>query len=567
MEAVIATQGISEHKLIANLLEAAVNDLSIEQFSELALETVLSMSFLNKKGIIYLLEEPDILVLKTYKGVDENSLHKSVHVKECTCRKLDNSNQLFFTIGTQCKYLHDLGIINYLCIPVIKGDNLLGVISVSLKGKILSTVQREYLTVIANSMANFIARKKAEEELIKHRDMLEKLVKEQTEELQDEINERRRLEERFAIAFNASPSAMTITNLDGIYIDVNKSFERITGYSKDEALEHTAFKLGLWRDKLKMEKLFNKLMKKGFYNNYEAELLTKFNDIRTILASLEIITISGEKHILTVFDDITEQKQFEKEMARLDRLSLIGQMAGGIGHEVRNPMTSVKGFLQILASKETDAKKSEYYAIMIDEIDRANSIITEYLSLAKDRIVNLEPASLNDIIDKIYPLILTDAIKQDVHINLTKGDIPQIPLNEKEIRQLIINLVRNGLEAMPSEGRINIGTKFNDSEVILSVEDEGTGINPEILDKLGHPFVTTKDYGTGLGLAVCYSIANKHNAKIEVKTGSSGTSFFIRFQLPNYMTVTKQQKEIGGKCRISNKKSGGGNMNGPINSG
>lgn len=541
--AVVLMQDATEQKLIDNLLKAAVNDLSVEEFCELTLETILSMPFIEKRGTVYLLEEPDSLVLITYIGVHENLLFKKAPLAECVCRKIGENNQLIFVRGNKCSYLQKIGVSNHLCIPVIEGSSLLGIISVSLKENCFhSTVAGEYLTSIANTLANFIVRKRAEQELIQHRDNLQELVKEQTAELEDEIKERRRLEERLAIAFNASPSAMTISKMNGVFIDVNKSFERITGYSKEEAVGSTDYQLNLWDDESEIAELNKKLLNKGFYNNYEAKLRTKFHELRTILASLEIITVDGEKHILTVFDDITKQKQFEKEMARLDRLSLIGQMAGGIGHEVRNPMTSVKGFLQLLASKETDAKKSEYYDIMIDEIDRANSIITEFLSLAKDRMVNLEPASLNDIIDTLFPLIVTDAIKQDVRVILNKDDIPHIPLNEKEIRQLVINLVRNGLESMSSGGSINIGTKLEEDEVVLYVEDEGTGIKPEILDKLGHPFVTTKDNGTGLGLAVCYSIASKHNAKIEVKTGSSGTTFFIRFKLPEFaadMTQTK----------------------------
>lgn len=221
---------------------------------------------------------------------------------------------------------------------------------------------------------------------------------------------------------------------------------------------------------------------------------------------------------------------------RLECLNMVGQMAGGIGHEIRNPMTSVRGFLQLLANKETDRQKKEYYDIMIEELDRANSIITEFLSLARDRVVNLKPASLNSIINSLHPLIYTDAVKQDKRVILSKGDIPNIPLNEKEIRQLILNLVRNGLEAMPSGELLTIGTYTENDEVVLFVKDKGTGISPQILHRLGTPFITTKESGTGLGLSVCYSIADKHNAIIDVETESCGTTFFIKFKVPQSMT-------------------------------
>lgn len=266
-------------------------------------------------------------------------------------------------------------------------------------------------------------------------------------------------------------------------------------------------------------------------NKYEFKLRRKNGkELWVILSTNPRFDLNGEySGSLAMVTDITERKQFEKEMARLDRLNVVGEMAAGIGHEVRNPMTSVRGFIQLLANKESDPDKLEYYDIMIGELDRANSIITEFLSLAKDRAVKLTPFLLNNIVNSLYPLLSSDAMKQDKHIMLKKGDISTIFLDEKEIRQLIINLVRNGLEAMPPGGVLTIGTYEEKDEVVLFVEDEGTGIKPEVYDKLGTPFVTTKDEGTGLGLSICYSIANKHNAKIVVKTGSTGTTFYVRF--------------------------------------
>lgn len=109
------------------------------------------------------------------------------------------------------------------------------------------------------------------------------------------------------------------------------------------------------------------------------------------------------------------------------------------------------------------------------------------------------------------------------------GDIDAIYYNDKEIRQLILNLVRNGLEAMDSAGIITLKTYTEDDKTILAVQDTGTGIPKEVLDKLGTPFVTTKTAGTGLGLSICYRIAERHGAKIEVTTSSEGTTFFVKF--------------------------------------
>jgi signal transduction histidine kinase len=108
--------------------------------------------------------------------------------------------------------------------------------------------------------------------------------------------------------------------------------------------------------------------------------------------------------------------------------------------------------------------------------------------------------------------------------------IPDIYLNKKEIQQLLLNLVRNGIEAIPKRGKVEIKTLIDGGEVVLAIEDDGTGIDQEILDKLGTPFFTTKADGTGMGLATCYRIAEKNNARIDVETSSGGTTFFVRFK-------------------------------------
>ena len=204
-------------------------------------------------------------------------------------------------------------------------------------------------------------------------------------------------------------------------------------------------------------------------------------------------------------------------------------MAAGIGHEIRNPLTAVRGFLQLLTGKEECSLYEEYLNIAISELDRANAIITEFLSLARDRPLHLQKRNINDIIKVLFPLMHADATISGKHIEMLLGEIPKMPIDEKEIRQLILNLVRNGMEAMPKGGRMQVKTYQDGNAVVLAVKDEGFGIKSAILERLGTPFLTTKDEGTGLGLAVCYSIAGRHNATIDIKTSPSGTTFYVRF--------------------------------------
>lgn len=332
--------------------------------------------------------------------------------------------------------------------------------------------------------------------------------------------------------FNGNPIPMAIYKLkNGQFIEVNESFLRITGYGRVEIAGRTVMDLNLWANPVEIAKVIQMVAKKRAVTNRETIYLTKSGQKRAGLLSAKIFDFGGERCILVAVNDITELKQLEKEMARFDQLNLVGEMAAGIGHEIRNPMTTVRGFLQILGSKKECTQYKEYFNLMIGELDKANLIIKELLFMAKNKAVDLKLRNLNAIVKALFPLILADAIISDKYVCMEQGDIPDILLDEKEICQLILNLAGNGLEAMSSGGTLTIRTYTDNEEAVLSVQDQGKGIEPDILEKIGRPFFTTKEQGTGLGLAVCYSIAARHNAAIKLETGPAGTTFFVRFTM------------------------------------
>lgn len=248
---------------------------------------------------------------------------------------------------------------------------------------------------------------------------------------------------------------------------------------------------------------------------------------------VEISLYPTESGLTCYFQDITSRKKSEEEIARLDRLNLVGQLAAGIAHEIRNPMTTVRGYLQLLGAKPDYIAQKSTFELMISELDRANSIITEFLSLAQTKRTELELQKLNDILNHLYPLLESDAFTQNKQISFIPGEVPNLNLNGKEISQLVLNIIRNGLDAMGEHGSLTIKSYLKGDKVVLEIEDEGCGIPTENLNKLGTPFFTTKDNGTGLGLATCYKIAESHNAKIQINSNSSGTTFFIIFPIPD----------------------------------
>ncbi len=350
-----------------------------------------------------------------------------------------------------------------------------------------------------------------------------------------DLSERKQMEEdirhsqeRFYKIFQSSPSLIAIySTVDGRYIDVNQSWIRHTGYTYKEAMER---RVDL---KLTVESPDRvvPLDAASVVKDEKVIFVTKSGETRTGLLSTEIIDIQGEPCMLTVITDITDRMELERELARLDRLHLIGEMAAGIAHEIRNPMTTVRGFLQ-MAKSNSALPSSDIIDLMVDELNRANMIITEFLTLAKNKTTDRKKQSLNGIVETMFPLIQAEATMTNKSVELQLSPTPELLLDEKEIRQMLLNLTLNGLEAMEAGGLLIIRSFADPGSraVFLEVQDQGRGIEKEVLDKLGTPFFTTKDQGTGLGLAVCYSIVARHNARLEVQTGEGGTTFRVRFE-------------------------------------
>lgn len=356
----------------------------------------------------------------------------------------------------------------------------------------------------------------------------------QDKEVFRELNEESEclMEKRFSVFFNENPVSMIIYTLKGgRFVEVNNSFLRITGYCREEVVGRTTTDLNLWLNSDDCKKINQTLLDKGTVINREIFYCTKSGRERVGLVSANIFDPGGEQYILVVLNDITEFKQLKKKMTRYDRMNLVGKMATGIGHEIRNPMTTVRGFLQLLDGKKEFKLYKDYFSLMISEVDRADSIIRELLLMAPNKAVDLKRLNLNHIVRALYPIIRTEAIITEKNISVEIGDVPDLLLDEKDIRQLILNLSRNGLEAMCFGGTLTIRTFKDGEDAVLSVQDQGRGISLEILEKIGTPFFTTKEMGTGLGLAVCYSIAARHNADIKIETGPAGTTFFTRFSI------------------------------------
>lgn len=314
--------------------------------------------------------------------------------------------------------------------------------------------------------------------------------------------------------------------IDLEYLDVNHAYEKSAGKLASELIgrRRTEIFSDIHEDIFKWVKWLTEVAISGKPVNFKQYFKHKERSYSASAYS------PAKNHVAVISEDVTKYVTLQKEVARMDRLNLIGNMAAGLAHEVRNPMTVVKGYLQHFKKKFPDSLQ-EQLDVVLGELARIEMIITDFLAIAKTTPTEPKEQDLNEIINSIAPLILTDALKRGMNLEFKLSrEIPKLILSDKEIKQLLLNLSMNGLNAMQQQGVLKIETIYQYGAVILYIDDSGSGIAKELQKKIFDPFFTTRDQGTGLGLSVCASIVASHNGTIEVHSEEGkGTRFIITF--------------------------------------
>ncbi|WP_019241788.1 MULTISPECIES: PAS domain-containing protein [Bacillus] len=326
-------------------------------------------------------------------------------------------------------------------------------------------------------------------------------------------------------------SIVAITDAKGIITKVNKNFTTISKYSQEELIgsDHRLLNSGYHS-----KEFFKNLWKKiGNGEVWKGEIRNKAKDGSFYWVETTIIPFLNEKNkpykYLSIRNDITEKKKQEEVLRRQEKLSALGQLAAGIAHEIRNPLTSMRGYTEFLLLDEEKEDRKEHLEIVLDEINRVNNIVEEFMMLAKPQSNILAIKNINTIIKNTVSLFSYEAKKKKVDISFTTSDDDLMVLcDENRIKQVFLNLIKNGIEAMPNGGKLSIQIERKSGFVSIKVIDSGEGIPQSILNKIGEPFFTTKESGTGLGLMISFQIIESYKGKIDIESEEGiGTSFLI----------------------------------------
>jgi len=233
--------------------------------------------------------------------------------------------------------------------------------------------------------------------------------------------------------------------------------------------------------------------------------------------------------------DLTELKRLEKEVQRHDRLVALGKMAAGVAHEVRNPLSSIKGFATLLGSKfKAGSQEQEAAHLLVHEAERLNRSITELLNYARPTTLKKEQTDIGNLVSSSLKLVSSDAQALGVKLSLEMdADLPDINIDRDRVSQVILNLYLNGLQAMEEtdnqkELKVTVHHDSTAGTVLIAVHDSGRGIPQENIDKVFDPYFTTKPEGTGLGLALAYKILDEHNGSIRFESvEGEGTTVYV----------------------------------------
>ena len=324
--------------------------------------------------------------------------------------------------------------------------------------------------------------------------------------------------EIYRLLVEYSHDTIGIITTEGAFIYINETGKKLFGTTgKAEIIGKSIFDFIQPEDRSKIKE---KIMSSNTYpslNDFiETTIIRSDQERKQIDMKIIPSIYKGRKTKQIIIRDITEQKKTEELLQQTEKLSVVGHLAAGIAHEIRNPLTSIKGFTQLLK----DDCNNHYLDVMLSELNRIEKIVSDLLILAKPQFEHFETTDLKKLLEDVVTLLSTQAIMENIEIVLNFSDDEfTIDCEPDKLKQVFINIIKNAIEAMTKEGKILVETSWlNHQKVRIRVHDEGVGIPEERMPKLGEPFYSTKEKGTGLGLMICNKIIKNHHGTLTINS-------------------------------------------------
>lgn len=360
------------------------------------------------------------------------------------------------------------------------------------------------------------------------------------QELERTSSELAELQAFNAYVIDSLTSGLATVDADGAIITFNPAAEQITGVSAGRAVGRLA------RDVLQLPDSVTDALDGADASTVRTEFAFIREDRRQIeigLSTTPLLTPQGQAGRLLTFQDVTDQRRREREARIQQRLAAVGEMAAGIAHEIRNPLASMSGSIQVLRQElPLNTEQEQLMDIVLRESERLNETIKSFLAYARPQRATLKKLDLRQALHDTAALLRNSSELKERH--RVAVDVPDEPVmfeaDESHVKQIVWNLATNGLRAMPDGGRLRLSTSRNSHGALLQVQDEGVGISREELDGIFQPFRGAFFKGSGLGLSIVHRIVSDYGGEIQV-TSERGQGTTVTVRLPEAQTVAGNQ--------------------------
>ena len=345
----------------------------------------------------------------------------------------------------------------------------------------------------------------------------------------------RAYKKKYEYLFDKFATGILVVNQLGIIEEINLYACNQFGFERDQLVNQPISTIYKYLH-LSKEELFSMKLQLFNLERYQSTIALVNVRQEKVYLHATIDFMNEEQKFFVQLGDCTETVFMQKQLAQAEALTNLGELAASIAHEIRNPMTSLKGFTQLMQT-EASERSTKYLQVIEQEIDRIDKILNEFLELSKPKTRVREECNVQEIVDDILNFMAPQALLYGVQLQLVyRSKIHFLYMDSIIMKQILINTIKNAIEAMQDGGTIRIVVDSHDGEIEISIHDEGTGLDLEHLNRYFEAFYTTKETGTGLGLAHASRVMEDLRGRIEVANNlAGGASFYYFFPTTVYV--------------------------------